>query len=201
MTAWYALHSLGEIHSGHRVLIHSAAGGVGLAAVQIAQLSGAEVFATVGTREKRKHLRAMGVRHIMDSRSTDFATKIRGITRGRGVDIVLNSLAGDAIMQGISVLAPGGKFLKIGKRDVYANTAIGLRALRNNISIHVIDMGRIVSENPGMVRHLLSTLMGLFRQGKLRALPHQDFSMADAAAAFKQMSPGKAHGQDRPHHG
>ena len=76
MTAWYALHSLGEIQSGNRVLIHSAAGGVGLAAVQIAQLSGAEIFATVGTREKRKYLRAMGVRHIMDSRSTDFAGEI-----------------------------------------------------------------------------------------------------------------------------
>ena len=83
-----------------------------------------------------------------------------------------------------------GKFLEIGKRDVYANTAIGLRALRNNISIHVIDMGRIMSKS-GMVRHLLSTLIGLFRQGKLRALPHQDFSMADAAAAFKQMSLAK----------
>ena len=191
MTAWYALHHLGKIQRGEKILIHAATGGVGLAAIQIAKLAGAEIFATAGSDEKRKYLRRLGVRHVMDSRSTVFADEIRTITRGAGVNLVLNSLAGEAIAKGLSTLAPGGRFLEIGKRDIYANTAVGLRPFRNNLSLFVIDMGQVLAEQPETVQELLQTAMKLFRTGKLRPLPHQVMPVTQAAEAFRVMAQTK----------
>jgi NADPH:quinone reductase-like Zn-dependent oxidoreductase len=111
LTSYYALHHLAQISRGDRVLIHAAAGGVGLAAVQIAQRAGAEVFATAVSQEKRGLLRFLGVEHVMNSRSLAFADQVMEATGGRGVDIVLNSLAGKAIAKGVSCLAPYGRFL------------------------------------------------------------------------------------------
>lgn len=191
MTAWYALHNLGKIQSGEKVLIHAATGGVGLAAIQISRLAGAEIFATAGSEEKRDWLRSHGVRHVMDSRTTVFAEEICRITKGAGVDIVLNSLAGAAIGKGLAVLAPGGRFLEIGKRDIYANTPIGLRPLRNNISMFVIDMGQVMAGQAETVRDLLLTVLKLFRNGLLRPLPHQSLPISRAAAAFRLIAQAK----------
>jgi NADPH:quinone reductase-like Zn-dependent oxidoreductase/thioesterase domain-containing protein/acyl carrier protein len=191
MTAWYALHHLGRIQRGEKILIHSATGGVGLAAIQVARLAGAEIFATAGNEEKRTYLREMGVRHVMDSRTTAFASEVRSLTKGAGIDLVLNSLAGDAIEKGLSALAPGGRFLEIGKRDIYANTAIGLRPFRNNLSMFVIDMGQVMASQPHMVQSLLQTIVKLFRAGTLTPLPHQTLPMDEAANAFRLMAQAK----------
>jgi acyl transferase domain-containing protein/thioesterase domain-containing protein/acyl carrier protein len=191
MTAWHALHHLGKIRRGEKILIHAATGGVGLAAIQIARLAGAEIFATAGNDEKRTYLRKLGIRHVMDSRSTAFAGEIIKITKGAGVDLVLNSLAGDAIAKGLSALAPGGRFLEIGKRDIYANTAVGLRPFRKNLSLFVIDMGQVMAEQPDTVQHLLQTLMKLFRAGKLQPLPRQTLPVSRAADAFRLVAQAK----------
>jgi acyl transferase domain-containing protein/thioesterase domain-containing protein/acyl carrier protein len=191
MTAWYALHHLGNIQRSERILIHSATGGVGLAAIQLAKLAGAEIFATAGNDEKRSYLRKLGIRHVMDSRSTAFAEVIRRVTKGAGVDLVLNSLAGDAIEKGISSLAPGGRFLEIGKRDIYANTAIGLRPFRNNLSLFVIDMGQVMATQPTTVQSLLKTILKLFRTKKLKPLPHQTLPISQAADGFRLMAEAK----------
>lgn len=191
MTAWYAMHHLGRIQRGEKILIHAATGGVGLAAIQLARLAGAEIFATAGSDEKRRYLRKLGVRHIMDSRSTAFAGEIRALTGGGGVDLVLNSLAGDAIPKGLSVLAPGGRFLEIGKRDIYANSAIGLRPFRNNLSLFVIDMGQLMATQPHTVQSLLHTIMKLFRAGQLQPLPQQTLPVSKAAEAFHLMAHAK----------
>jgi NADPH:quinone reductase-like Zn-dependent oxidoreductase/thioesterase domain-containing protein/acyl carrier protein len=188
MTACYALQELGRIRAGERVLIHAASGGVGLAAIQIARLAGAEIYATAGSAAKRAYLKKLGIRHVMDSRSLAFGEQIRALTRGRGVDLVLNSLAGEAIAVGVSALAPGGRFLEIGKRDVYANAALGLRALRNNISVHVIDMAQIMAQQPQRVRALLQHIGGLLRAGKLRALPQERVPVTQAAVALRRMA-------------
>jgi acyl transferase domain-containing protein/thioesterase domain-containing protein/acyl carrier protein len=191
MTAWYALHHLGKIQRGESILIHAATGGVGLAAIQIAQLAGAKIFATAGSEGKRAFLRSLGIRCVMDSRTTAFAEEIRSLTKGAGVDIVLNSLAGEAIGKGLSLLAPGGRFLEIGKRDIYANTAIGLRPLRNNISMFVIDMGQVMAGQPQSVQTLLLNVLKLFRNGSLNPLPHQSLPISRAAAAFRLMAQAK----------
>src|SRR5207248_7753193 len=103
-----------------KILIHAASGGVGLAAVQVARLTGAEIFATAGSEEKRAFLRSLGLRHVFDSRSHGFAEQIMQRTRGAGVNVVLNSLTGEFISRGLSVLAAGGRFLELGKREIYS---------------------------------------------------------------------------------
>ena len=188
LTAWYALHHLGKMRKGDRVLVQAATGGVGLAAVQLARLAGAEVFATAGSQEKRELLRALGVAHVMDSRSLAFADEVLALTGGRGVDLVLNSLAGDAIPAGVSALATGGRFLEIGKRDVYQNARLGLRAFRNNISFFVIDLAQIMRDDPPAVASMLERLMPMFADGRLHPLPYRSFRASHAVQALRHMS-------------
>jgi acyl transferase domain-containing protein/NADPH:quinone reductase-like Zn-dependent oxidoreductase/acyl carrier protein/phospholipid N-methyltransferase len=188
LTAYYALHHLGKMKKGETVLIHAAAGGVGLAALQLARLAGARVVATAGSEEKRDVLTAYGAHHVLDSRSLSFADEVRRLTRGRGVDLILNSLAGDALRSGMGLLAPFGRFLEIGKRDVYENTRVGLRPLRNNATVHIIDLAPMISEPPPMIRSMCEHIWRLLRAGKLNPLPYRPFPASQAAAAFRHLS-------------
>ena len=128
LTSHFAIKHLARMEPGEKILIHAGTGGVGQAAIQIAQHLGLEIFATAGTPEKRQMLQNMGVPHVMNSRTLEFAEQIMEITEGTGVDAVLNSLAGEFIPKSLSVLAPFGRFLEIGKIDVYGNTKLGLAA-------------------------------------------------------------------------
>ena len=118
LTAEFCLGQLAGMRAGERVLIHAAAGGVGMAAVRLAQRAGAEVFATAGSPRKRELLRSLGVAHVIDSRTTAFAEAILAQTDGAGVDIVLNSLTGEAIDASFKALARSGRFVEIGKRGI-----------------------------------------------------------------------------------
>ena len=100
-------------------MIHAASGGVGLAAIQIARQIGAEIFATAGSRGKREYLKSLGIEHVMDSRSLDFAQQIMEATGGEGIDLVVNSLTGETIAASLSVLRPGGRFMELGKTDLW----------------------------------------------------------------------------------
>src|SRR5262249_24326691 len=111
LTAYYGLHHLARLAEGERVLIHAATGGGGLAAIQLARRAGAEIFATAGSPEKREFLLSLGIPHVMDSRSLAFADEVMERTGGEGVDVVLNSLAGEAIPRGLSILRANGRFL------------------------------------------------------------------------------------------
>src|SRR5690606_35736024 len=124
LTAAYALETLGHMQSGERVLIHAGAGGVGLAAIQLAKLAGAEIFATAGSPEKRDMLTALGVQHVLDSRTLDFADAILKETGGEGLHLVLNSLADEFIPKSLAVLAHGGRFLEIGKRGIWTHEQV-----------------------------------------------------------------------------
>ena len=188
LTAWYALNDLGRLRRGESVLIQAASGGVGLAAVQVAQHLGAEIFATAGSLEKRAFLQSLGIRHVMDSRSLAFADEVRALTEGRGVDVVLNSLSGEAIRKGISCLAPRGRFLEIGKRDLFQNTKLGLRPFRNNLAFFAIDLAQILRDSPGSVQAMLREVMDHFAAGRLRPLPMRCFPMSEASEAFRTMS-------------
>ncbi|UTF51197.1 SDR family NAD(P)-dependent oxidoreductase [Desulfomicrobium sp. ZS1] len=186
-TAFYALKHLARALPGERVLVHGAAGGVGLAAIQIANHLGLEVFATAGSDEKRDFLKLLGVKHILDSRSYRFADDIMEKTEGDGVDMVLNSLHGEAIAKGLSVLRPFGRFLELGKRDFYGDSPMFLRPFRNNISYFGIDVDQLLTARPRMARQLFSDLMDLFSKKILRPLPHRIFSRANASEAFRTM--------------
>ncbi|MCD0501932.1 type I polyketide synthase [Bordetella petrii] len=194
-TVYYALHHLAQLEEGEKVLIHGAAGGVGIAAIQFAQWRGAEIYATAGSDEKRDFLRMLGVQHIYDSRSLAYADEILADTGGRGVDVVLNSLAGEAINRNLRVLKPFGRFLELGKRDFYANTRIGLRPFRNNISYFGIDADQLMHERPALTRRLFGDMMALFAQGALHPLPYQEFDANDVVDAFRHMQQSRQIGK------
>jgi acyl transferase domain-containing protein/NADPH:quinone reductase-like Zn-dependent oxidoreductase/acyl carrier protein len=186
-TSYYALHHLGRLQEGERVLIHGAAGGVGIAAIQIAKWCGAEIYATAGSDEKRDFLRLLGVPHIFDSRHLDFADQILELTGGEGVDVVLNSLAGEAINRNLRVLKPFGRFLELGKRDFYENTRVGLRPFRNNLSYFGIDADQLMSERPDLTQRLFKEILALFEARVLHPLPFCTFDAAEVVDAFRHM--------------
>jgi len=190
MTALHALVDLGQLAGHHTVLIHAAAGGVGSAAVQIAQRAGATIVATAGSERKRAHLRAQGVRHVLDSRSTTFAAEVLALTGGRGVDLLLNSLAGDFIAAGVRCLAEGGVFLEIGKRDIWdAERFANERARASNPGrFHAIDLNAMRLADPAAFLLLYRRAMGAGSHEALRPLPLQAFPMAEAAEAFRFMA-------------
>jgi len=188
LTAYYSLHHLAKLSRGERVLIHAAAGGVGLAAVQLAQQAGAEIFATAGSLEKRAYLKSMRVPHILDSRSLAFADEIMKTTGGHGVDVVLNSLPGEYITRSLSILAAYGRFVEIGRTDIYQNKPLGLFPFRNNLSYFALDLERVCRERPTLLRSLLLELMAMFQKGSLKPLPHNIFPVEDAANAFRYMA-------------
>jgi amino acid adenylation domain-containing protein/thioester reductase-like protein len=190
-TAHYSLHTLARIQRGERVLIHSATGGVGLAAVQLAQNAEAVVFATAGSPEKRDLLARLGVPHVMDSRSLAFADEVMRLTGGEGVDVVLNSLSGEAIDKNLSILRPRGRIVEIGKIDIYKNRKIGMRPLRSNISLFCLDMNSAVQRWPDLAQSLLREVLALFESNDLHPLPHRVFPAARVADAFRHMSQAK----------
>src|SRR5262249_51372169 len=126
ITAWYSLCHLARMARGETVLVHSAAGGVGGAAIQLAHRAGATIIATAGTKEKRDYLRDRGVEHVFDSRSLDFYNRVMEVTNGRGVDIVLNFLTGRFISRSLQCLAPFGRFIELGKTDIYRNHKLSM---------------------------------------------------------------------------
>lgn len=196
LTSHYALKHLARMEPTEKILIHAGTGGVGQAAIQIAQHLGLEVFATAGTPQKRQMLVDMGVSHVMNSRTLEFADEILEITDGRGVDAVLNSLAGEFIPKSFSVLAPFGRFLEIGKIDVYGNSKLGLAALKENIAYYVIDLAQVLSDKPEHVASIYRELAARFASGEYGPLPHKVFPINDVVEAFRYMAQGKHVGKN-----
>ena len=187
-TAWYGLHELARIRAGDKVLIHSGTGGVGQAAIAIARTAGADIYATAGSEERREMLRTSGIRHVYDSRSLDFADQIRRDTDGYGVDIVLNSVTGAAQRAGLELLAFGGRFIEIGKRDIYGDTRLGLFPFRRNLAFHAVDLGLLAFSHPDRFADLLRTVYQRTADGVLPMPQSTLFPLADAATALRMMS-------------
>src|SRR5205807_682226 len=166
---------------------------VGLAAVHIAHALGATVVATAGNDEKRDYLRSLGVEEVFDSRSLTFAEAIR--ERFDGVDVVLNSLQGDTIPQSLELLRPRGRFLEIGKTDIYENYKLGLKPFGNNLSYSAIDIDRLLLEEPALCRDAMTKVLERVASGTLPPLPHADFAAADVASAFRYMANAKQIGK------
>lgn len=186
LTAHHGLHGLARLQAGQSVLVHAGAGGVGLAAVQLALRAGARVFATAGSPDKRARLLAMGVAQVMDSRSLDFVAQLREATAGRGVQVVLNSLAGDFIPASMSVLAPGGVFLELGKRDILSTESAA--ALRPDARYHAYDLGSLALADHGLLRPMFDDLLVALGDGSLRPLPVAVHALDAAVEAFRCMA-------------
>jgi acyl transferase domain-containing protein/NADPH:quinone reductase-like Zn-dependent oxidoreductase/acyl carrier protein len=189
LTAYHALHQLAHAAAGERILIHSAAGGVGWAAVRLALKAGLEVYGTAGSPMKRQLLRSVGVHHVLNSRTLEFADEIMALTNEEGIDIVLNSLAGEAIPRSLELLRLYGRFLEIGKRDIYGGTAISLKPFQNSLSYHAIDMARTLV--PPYAGPLLNDISGLMKSGTIAPLPSLSFPFSEAGRAFRHMAQGK----------
>jgi acyl transferase domain-containing protein/NADPH:quinone reductase-like Zn-dependent oxidoreductase/NAD(P)-dependent dehydrogenase (short-subunit alcohol dehydrogenase family)/acyl carrier protein len=192
LTAVYGLGWLARLERGERVLIHGGAGGVGLAAIQYAQHLGAEVFATAGSPAKRELLRRLGVQHVLDSRSAAFADEILQRTGGEGVDVVLNSLSDALMKQSLRLLRPFGRFVEIGKRDLFGDTEVGLRPLRHNASYFAVDVDQLAALKPNVAQALFTEIEGLLAEGVLTPLPHRTFRFSEVTDAFRLMQ-GSGH--------
>ena len=188
LTAYYGLNYLGRMSAGDTVLVHSATGGVGLAAIQLAKIAGANVIATAGNPEKREYLKSIGIEHVFDSRSLTFADEVMNVTKGRGVDIVINSLSGKAINQSIRCLAPFGHFIEIGKADIYANAKIGLKRLGENLSFHVVDLDRLMKQKPSLAEKIYHELTTLLAENKVQAHPIEVYPVSELNQALQYLS-------------
>ncbi len=195
LTAYLGLVVRGRISAGERVLVHNATGGVGLAALQIALEAEAEVFATAGSSEKRALLKEMGISHVMDSRSLDFADEIMDKTDGKGMDIVLNTLSGPAMRASLAVLAPHGRFIEIGKTDLLNLGSIDLNLFDQNRSYHPIDLAQFIEDRPDRAGGLLQKIVDMAGDGRIRPLLNQTFPMEQARKAFRFMSQARHTGK------
>ncbi|MFO1456199.1 MAG: type I polyketide synthase [Steroidobacteraceae bacterium] len=186
LTASLALERIARLRAGQRALIHAGAGGVGLAAIQLALRAGAEVFATAGSEEKRRFLASLGVRHVMDSRSLAFAREVQERTNGEGVDVVLNSLAGDFIPASLGVLKVGGHFLEIGRTGIWSAEQVA--AARPGAIYTVIFLGRDREAQPQLVTAMLAELAMRFANGDLVPPPVRVFDYLHPVDAFRHMA-------------
>ena len=185
LTAEYGFR-LAQLSQGQRVLIHAASGGLGLAAVQLARRAGAEIYATAGSERKREFLRSLGIRHVFDSRSPAFLKDVINATDGAGVDVVLNSLSGELIQAGLETLVSNGCFLEVGKRGIW--TAGEVHNLRPDLRYYPFDLGEVATENPELIREMLSQLMSEFIAGRLQPLRTQVYPVEETSAAFRTMA-------------
>ncbi|AFZ26504.1 polyketide synthase family protein [Cylindrospermum stagnale PCC 7417] len=185
VTAYYALHQIAQITAKDKVLIHAAAGGTGMAAVKLALAKGSEVFATASPG-KWEALKSIGVQHVYNSRTLDFAEQVIRDTNGQGVDIVLNSLTGEGFIEkSMWVLSPNGRFLEIAKRDVWDSEQV--KQFKADISYHFIDLRQICLEKAELVQPMLHHLSQQFTQGKLSLPPQKVFPIQEVISAFRYM--------------
>jgi len=186
LTAHYCLVRTARLGAADRVLIHSGAGGVGMAAIQIALDIGAEVFATAGSDQKRDYLRSLGVQHVLDSRSLEFSRQILELTDGHGVDVVLNALSGSFIEASFTATASHGRFVEIGKLGLWTDTQVA--ALGKQIEYSVVDLADVIRDDPSVIGEELESIRRLLAAGRIHALPHRVFALEDAQSAFRHMA-------------
>lgn len=186
VTAAWALRAVANVRPGQCVLVHAAMGGVGLAAMRLARAAGATVIATAGSTEKRERALGEGASHAFDSRSVSFADDVLRVTQGRGVDVVVNSLAGDLVAAGMRVVVDGGCFVEIGKNGIWTAEDAAVRA--PHVRYVVVDLGVEIQRDVHAVRRLFAGLVDDVAAGRLAPLPIERFALEDAQAAFRHMA-------------
>ncbi|MFI7246473.1 SDR family NAD(P)-dependent oxidoreductase [Streptomyces qinglanensis] len=188
LTAWYALRRVARLTEGERVLVHSASGGTGLAAIAVARRLGAQVLATAGSEEKRRYLRGMGIETVMDSRSLEFTEQTLAATDGQGVDVVLNSLSGAAIRAGLETLRPFGRFVELGMRDIISDAPIGLAPFRHNITMSSVDLIGLHQQQPDVFGEVFDEVMEEFTADRLKPFHCTTAPLDEATDTFRTMA-------------
>ena len=193
ITAYYGLKYLAGIKKDDTILIHSAAGGVGIASINVAKYFQANILVTVGTKEKREFLEKefeISSKFIFDSRSTKFYDDIMNITNGQGVDIIINSFSGSRLDQTIKCLNSFGRFIEIGKSSIYDNKQICLERFGNNISYFVEDIDRLSQQKPQLHKQILNELQIHFQEKHFKPIPYTEFPINQIKSAFQTMING-----------
>ncbi|MEZ0163089.1 SDR family NAD(P)-dependent oxidoreductase, partial [Streptomyces griseorubens] len=183
LTVHHTLVHLARLTAGETVLVHGGAGAVGLAVLQCARRQGARVIATAGTETKRDLLRTLGADHVLDSRSLDFVPRVRDLTDGQGVDVVVNSLSGEAIARGLDLLRPNGRFVELGKRDIFLNNPLTLRPFDRSLTFIGFNLDAVI-DAPALRSRLVEDCGALVGAGAYRPLPHTTHPAARVDEAF-----------------
>lgn len=194
-TVYYALLIRGNMRRGETILIHAGCGGVGHAAIYVALAYGLTVYTTVGNAEKRAYLKKtfpqLTDAHITTSRNTSFEQHIMTQTKGRGVDLVLNSLAGAMLQASVRCLGENGRFLEIGKWDMNNNTAMGMSVLLKNTTVHGILLDSVMFGNDEIMAKVGSLVEEGIKSGVVCPLPVTVFNENQVEQAFRFMASGK----------
>lgn len=194
-TVTIALTRLARLEAGETVLIHAGAGGVGLAAIQLAHHLGAKVITTVGSPRKVDYLKGLGVEHIFNSRRTNFREMVLATTGGRGVDVVLNSLAGRSMLQSLRCLAPYGRFVEIGKTDIMSNRQIPMQQFSANQTYFGLDVDQWLKDRGPIVHEILNECVAMFEAGAIRPLPVTVFAAEEVNQAINYLAEARQIGK------
>lgn len=199
VTAYYSLHILANLQEDETILIHSASGGTGQMALQIALTIGAEAYVTVGSEDKRqllKEIYRVPDTHIFSSRDTSFSQEILHATNGKGVDVVLNSLAGKALLASWECIAPFGRFIELGKRDIMANSKLPMSQFAKEVTFHAVDMDFVSFQRPIIIQKALQAILDSVTKSRLKvASPLCLYTASEIETAFKIMRSGKNTGK------
>jgi NAD(P)-dependent dehydrogenase (short-subunit alcohol dehydrogenase family) len=199
VTAYCALYSIADIQRGESVLIHAAAGGVGQACIQLAKVRGAEIYATVGSTEKRDLLidtYGISKDRIFSSRDLTFAQGIKRVTKGCGVDVAVNSLSGDALRATWDCIAPFGRFVEVGKIDIYSSARLNMEKFKNNVRFEFVDISFLARNKGQKFSAIMEDLMNLVRDGHIGQLhPTRAFGFGEMNEAFRYMQSGAHSGK------
>ena len=200
VTAYFSLHRVARLQVGETILIHAAAGGTGQAAVQVAQHLGAEVFATVGSTSKKQLLieqYKIPEDHIFYSRHRSFAEGLKRMLAHRGgADVILNSVAGDLLLASWECMAPFGRFVEIGKRDIVQRRELPMDMFENNVSFHAVDIAHLLKHKPKTLKSILEDVVGLIdRRVLLPARPITTYKISRLEQAMRNMQSGNTLGK------
>ncbi|KAF3065508.1 Lovastatin diketide synthase mokB [Trichoderma lentiforme] len=198
-TAYYGIMDLARLEYGEKILIHAATGGVGQAAIQLAQMIGAEIYATVGSADKKKFLMdTYGIpeSRIFYSRDVSFGPAVREATGGHGVDVVINSLAGDLLRETWECLAPFGRFIELGKRDITKNTRLEMSKLEYNCTFSSVDLTLVAAERPKIMERTFASVMRLLGNKTVNPIgPITCVNIQDVEGALRKLQSGKTTGK------
>lgn len=199
VTAYFCLYEVARLKAGETILVHAAAGGTGQAVIQLAKHLGAEIYATVSSREKRKLLMdeyGLAEDHIFSSRDLSFADGIMRMTEGKGVDVIVNSLSGEALRASFNCLAMFGRFIEIGKRDIMSNGKIDMLPFSRCATFTAVDLAQISSMARPLTSRMMRSVIDLHATGKLHACrPLNVHSFAEIEDAFRILQQGKHMGK------
>lgn len=187
LTSYFSLLHIARLRAGESVLIHTASGGVGLSAIQIARWLGARIFVTAGTPLKRAYLEQQGFEKPMNSRALDFAGEVLERTRGEGVDVILNTLAGDATVAGLKILKNFGRFLQIDKKDIAKNLSLPLGEFNKGLSFSSVDLGHFYL-HPELMKTQLDEISRHYAESHFKPLAYVEYPVEELGKALSHLS-------------